>query len=285
MEFGYKRRLFITKLINYIILLVIASLISGCNANIGGNSIEANIQGQNYRSNEIRGKVEKAYVIGINLIMNEPVLSIGEIWALQQILKFSPDKTLRTFVDGQISNSAGNRFERLVNSKASRFRLPDYPGSGFDQLYIYILAAFGTPESRAISFIHDFLSEDEDGYILTHQLLVLEWAKQSGLQIPEELRKKKTYLLDRIYREQRRDRLFSDLYAERNAILFLFSYPNPKDAGKWVLTTLNAQLPNGGWGLHSREVSYNGQKTTLSFTARHTLALVLLTLRLYLKKY
>lgn len=285
MEFGYKRRLFITKLISYIILLAIASLISGCNANIAENSIEANIQGQNHRSNEIREKVEKAYVIGINLIMNEPVLSIGEIWALQQILKFSPDKVLRTFLDGQISNSAANRFERLVDSNAPRFRLPDDPGSGFDQLYIYILAAFGRPESRAISFIHDFLSKDEDGYILTHQLLVLEWAKQSGLQIPEELRRKKTYLLDRIYREQTRDRLFSDLYAERSAILFLYRHPTPEDARKWVLKTLNAQSPDGSWGLHSKEVAYNEQKTTLNFTANHTLALVLLTLGIYLDKY
>jgi hypothetical protein len=42
------------------------------------------------------------------------------------------------------------------------------------------------------------LLQERTGYFLTHQFLVLEWASQTGLDLPKEMIAKRTELLARI---------------------------------------------------------------------------------------
>jgi len=234
---------------------------------------------------EIRKRAAKAYTSGLAAVMQEPVLTVGDVWVLQEILKCAPDKVLRQFVNNNTARLSGDPFLRLINPTAPLMDLPVDPGVGATRFYNFMLAPFGRPEERAISFINDFLSTDESGYALTHQFLVLEWAEQMGLEFPKQMSAKKQKLQGRILQEQLTDKSFSDLYAERVAILLRFTEPEPFDVTQWVQTIVNAQLQDGSWGLYSGHLAYDRQSVTGKPGVIHTIVLVLLTLRIYLDKY
>ena len=239
----------------------------------------------NLNLTRLRTQAAEAFTSGIAAIMREPVLSVDEIWVLREILKLTPDEALQQFVNDKIAGLRGNSFLRLIDPNVSRIDLSADQYSGFSRFYSYVLAPFGMPEERAISFINDFLATEESGYILTHQFLVLEWAEQTDLELPEPLRNKRKGILERILQEQLADDSFSDLYAERAAILLRFKKPKAKDAVNWIRTIVNAQLKDGSWGIYSKELTYDGQSTILKPTASHTIVLSLLSLRVYLNAY
>ncbi|MBU0698800.1 MAG: hypothetical protein KKE59_05170 [Proteobacteria bacterium] len=232
-----------------------------------------------------RARVEKAHTLGLAAILREQVLTVGEIWLLQKMLKSAPNKALQQMVNDRAADLAGHPFERLINPSTPYANLPEDPGCGLTRFYNYILAPFGTPKKRAISFIDDFLSTDESGYVLTHQFIVLEWAEQTCLELPEQLEAKRKKLLDQILWEQLADKSFSDLYVERVAILLYFGDPDAIAAAQWIKTIVNAQLPDGSWGLYTEHLSYDGQSITGKPGTSHTIVLALLSLRAYLDKY
>ena len=240
---------------------------------------------RNFNLTTLRTKAAKAYTSGVAAIMRGQVSSVDEIWVLREILKLTPDKTLQQFVNDKVASLEKDSFLRLVDPNVSRVELPADPCSGFTRFYSYVLAPFGRPEERAISFINDFLATEESGYILTHQFLVLEWAEQTGLELPGPLRNKRKGILERILQEQLADDPFSDLYAERAAILLRFKKIKAKDAANWIRTIVNAQLEDGSWGFYSKELNYDGQSTILKTAASHTIVLSLLSLRVYLNAY
>jgi hypothetical protein len=233
----------------------------------------------------LRTQAAEAYTSGLATIMREPVLFADEIWALQEISKLTPDEALQQFINDKAAGLGEDPFLRLIDPNVSRVDLPTDPHSGFTRFYCYVLAPFGKHEERAISYINDFLATEESGYILTHQFIVLEWAEQSGLELPEPLRNKRKGILERILQEQLRDDSFSDLYAERVAILLHYKKVKVKYATNWIRTIINAQIEDGSWGVHSDELTYDGQSTIVEPTASHTIALTLLSLRVYLNTY
>jgi hypothetical protein len=232
-----------------------------------------------------RTMVEKAYTLGLAAILRQQVLTVGDIWLLQEMLKSAPNKALQQMVNDRAADLAGHPFERLINPNTPYVNLPEDPGVGLTRFYNYLLAPFGAPKKRAISFIDDFLSIDESGYVLTHQFIVLEWAEQTSLELPEQLGAKRQKLLNQILREQLEDKSFSDLYMERVAILLYFGDPDALAAAQWIKTIVNAQLPDGSWGLYVEHLSYDGQSITGKPGTSHTIVLALLSLRAYLDKY
>ncbi len=217
--------------------------------------------------------------------MRETVSSVGDVWVLQEICKLAPDKALQQLVNDSVAKFIGDPFLRLIDPNAPRVDLPADPGTGLTRFYNYMLAPFGTHRDRAVSFVNDFLATDESGYVLTHQFLVREWAEQIGFELSDQLVTKKQEILGRILQEQLTDNSFSDLYAERVAILLRFGDPKPSDAAQWVQTIVNAQLQDGSWGLYSEKVTFDGESTTGEPGVSHTVALALLSLRVYLDKY
>ncbi len=69
---------------------------------------------------------------------------------------------------------------------------------------------------------------------------------------------------------------FSDLLAERAALLLLFSTLATNEVIQWVSAVLDAQLPDGTWGRHSTELPYDGKSVTVHTAPTHTSALALL---------
>ncbi|MBA7610627.1 hypothetical protein ES703_17839 [subsurface metagenome] len=240
---------------------------------------------RNFNLTTLRTKAAEAYTSGLAAIMRESVSSVDEIWVLREILKLTQDEALQQFVNDKAASLGGDSFLRLIDPNVSRVDLPADPCSGFTRFYSYVLAPLGRPEKRAISFINDFLATEESGYILTHQFLVLEWAEQTGLELPKQLEAKKPKILERILQEQLTDDSFSDLYAERAAILLRFGDQKPSNAAQWVEIIVNAQLEDGSWGLYSENLTFDGESTTGEPGASHTIVLALLSLRAYLDKY
>jgi hypothetical protein len=80
-----------------------------------------------------------------------------------------------------------------------------------------------------------------------------------SLGLPIDLKAKQRAVLRRISAEQAGAELFSDLYAERAAILLHFSKPSASDAHRWMHTMVNAYLENGMWAHYSESMVYDGE--------------------------
>lgn len=283
-------------LFSLILSMACSSCMGGGASKAGNNSRTSAYMGKDFDVSEenrnddlalrqLKELAKKVYVSGMKAALKESRLNVGDIWVLQEILKSAPNRELRQFVDSKMSSFAGDPFERLINPDASRVALPVDPGVGASRLYHYMLALAGFPEKRAISFITDFLSTNESGYILTHQLLVLEWSKQTGLALPHNILLKENILLERIKQEQLSDESFSDLYAERVAVLLHFGKQEVADVATWIKTIVEAHLRDGSWGQYSDSLSYDGEITTGELGANHTRILALLAIRDFLDNY
>ncbi|NQV32543.1 MAG: hypothetical protein HQ515_07605, partial [Phycisphaeraceae bacterium] len=176
-------------------------------------------------------------------------------------------------------------FLQLIDPCAPCVELPVNPGAGLERFYSYMLAPFGTPRERAVSLINDFMAIHSSGYILTHQLLLLQWAEQIGFELPKHMALKKQDLLERILQEQLENHPFSDLYAERVAILLYFGHQDPSNAANWVQAIVNAQLQDGNWGIYCETVTFDDESITGELGVSHINALALLSLRTFLDRY
>ena len=89
------------------------------------------------------------------------------------------------------------------------------------------------------------LSTTSAGYEATHQLLALEYMKQNGCLSPDE--EKTLGLTARaIAAEQQQDAVFSDLWAERLAVLLYGDYRQLVETS-WIETLIAQQDPSGAW--------------------------------------
>ena len=194
-----------------------------------------------------RDSVETAYLRARTAVLAETNLQAGSIWNLRQGLSRHPDPELAAFLDRAAAELAGTRYERLVLPDAPRIQLPEELGRGLEQLTSYSMAPLGIPEERALRWVADYAAPDASGYTLTHQFLYIEFAEQTGLELPELLAARRDALLGRIEAEQSAATGFSDLFAERVAILMLFGDPQPEQATGWIEVLLRTQLANGHW--------------------------------------
>ncbi len=231
-----------------------------------------------------KAKALHAYDSGLAALMREPTLNPDVIWVLKQIEKIIPGEKLHDFIEKRTAMST-EKHPALCSiiPDAPRVELPEQLPSGFARYRECLLAPFGTPSGRAISFIEEFLLTNEKNYVLTHQFIVLVWAEQMDLPLPDHLVNRKQQLLKSILKEQRKDRLFSDLYAERAAMLLYYGNPKEKKADDWVNTILKAQLDDGRWKSDDPSlIDYDGQAAVLSLPSQHTTVLCLWALQAYL---
>jgi hypothetical protein len=210
-------------------------------------------------------------------IVQHERIDAGTIWNLQQVLEMRPDAELSAFVDDAVAKMKGTDYERLINPDAPRTRLPEDPGSGAMLLANSLKAAVGEPESRAIEWLTAFVEQPSFGYVLTHQLLAIKWAEWSGLELPREILDQKPGLLERIAREQSETTVYSDIYAERVALLLMYGAPSDSDAAGWIGTIVGEQLANGMWD--SRPASAGGEGN------RHPTTWCMFALAAFLESY
>ncbi len=217
--------------------------------------------------------VARAVARGIEALLLEPSFQVGDIWVLQQLIHLQPHVGLARLVEWWTGELEPNPFLRQIDPGAEYAALPPDPGRGIWRFYHYVLAPFGRPESRALEFLRDFVWREATGYALTHQFLAIEWAKEQGLALPETLIATRPELLGRIAAEQAADGTFSDLFAERAALLIRFAEPAPAESSAWIDTLLTAQLPDGSWQDFSRTViDFDGERAPTMQSRAHTTA-------------
>jgi hypothetical protein len=199
-----------------------------------------------------------------------PAMEIGETWLLQQLARRRPDPALAALVERTRQRLSGHRAARLVDPAAPRLELPADAGHGIMRLANYVFAPVGAPPDRAMAFIEEFTATPLDGYLLTHQFLVLEWAEAVGLTLPAAVRARRAGLLDRLAREQRAATGFTDLFAERAAILLAFAPPPDDEAARWIEVIASAQLADGRWQSAPSTFAYDGQNASATHPWVHT---------------
>jgi hypothetical protein len=172
-----------------------------------------------------------------------------EVWLATHLLCRRPDGWLRarTLVERarlkMVGPSARLMDPRQVGAEVSYEHLQRR-----QDLRSYVAASTGDPESLALEMLRRFLGVNEDGHLLTHQLLVLVWWEDVGRELPPDLASRRPELMERVRREQEADPRFSDLYAERAIVLAWFgSAPCPPDLPRWAATVIEAQDSSGGW--------------------------------------
>ena len=89
------------------------------------------------------------------------------------------------------------------------------------------------------------LSTTSTGYDLTHQFLALQYMKQNGCLSPSE-QKVIGLAAQRIAAEAQRDPEFSDLWAERLAVLLYGDYRRLVEMS-WIEALIAKQEPSGAW--------------------------------------
>ena len=241
--------------------------------------------GEEFDLAQLRATAERIYMAGMRSVLQEKNCNVGEVWILKEILKLDHDDQLSRFVKAKIDTLSGDPFLRIVNPKAPLVWLPKDPGSGGKRFYTSMLAAVGTPTARALSYINEFLSSGANRYVLTHQFLALAWFEQTNTELPIDLKEMQRAILRRLSAEHAGAESFSDLYAERVAILLHFSKPSASDAHRWMHTMVSAYLDNGMWARYSESMVYDGETIIGAPGANHTRALALLSIRLYLDHY
>jgi hypothetical protein len=190
---------------------------------------------------------EEALKLSWQAMVRQRSLDAGLVWNLQQVQRMQPDPGMQPFLDDAVDRLAGTPYERLVNPSAPRAQLPEDPGEGAIRLSNYLKAPLGEPRERAIAWISEYVAEPGYGYTLTHQLLALQWARHTELELPEPLLELQPELMRMIDEEQAGARLFSDIYAERAGLLLMYGSPSRERAEGWVRVIVDRQLEEGLW--------------------------------------
>lgn len=213
-----------------------------------------------------------------------PAMEPGEAWFLQRLARERDDPALRALVARTEQRLASHAMARLLDPAAAPFPLPAAPPSGIQRLAVYVFAAAGAPPERAAAYVDAFTATPDTGYVLTHQWLALVWAEAVGLALPAAVAARAPGLLDRIAAEQRVDAAFSDLFAERAAILVAFGQPPRDDMARWVDIIVAAQPADGRWTSPPSPLSYDGVHATARHRWEHTTGFVAAALGYWLQR-
>ena len=175
-------------------------------------------------------------------------------------------------------------FLRLVDPSRPRPTLPETVGTGIQKVHTLILSSVGQPKHRAVDYLKRFVSEKHEGYWLTHQYFALRWFRHDRGELPPELEEKERELLIRIHDEQVREQGFSDLYAERVALLLLSGKNVEREnVESWIKKIIKNQKPTGDWGEHDWNVEYEGETAPVRRQVIHTHMLCLTAIHCFLE--
>lgn len=232
-------------------------------------------------------RAEQAYGAAIAALSapDAPAMEPGEAWFLQRLARARNDPALRTLVTRSEQALASHVAARLLRPDAAPYALPADPQFGIKKLAVYVFAPAGAPPERAVAFIDAFTATPAAGYVLTHQFLVLEWAPAAGLALPAQVAARRADLLERIAAEQRGDAQFSDLFAERAAILLAFARPAEAEAARWVDVIVAARPADGRWTSPPSSLHYDGVTATATHRWEHTTGFVAAALGYYLEAF
>ena len=206
------------------------------------------------------------------------------VWFTQLLLRDRDDPELERWVEEQIPLHREDPFFPIIApAEAAPKPLPSDPGHGLIKWGVYLLAAVADPEPIALRYLNDYLGMTEmTGYILTHQVSALEWARAKHRPLASEVYDRLPVLLARIEEEHAEDTVFSDLWVERAAFLTAFGEPTSAQIERWTSVLVENHLGNGDWGDGATEIHFDGQSMVGDHEREHARGMAMIVLAHYL---
>lgn len=225
--------------------------------------------------------VRRAFRAGVSALDGGTIADPSMVWILRKLLKTLPDPALQAVVDRNAQRLWHHQTARLIHSAAPPINLRSEPLHGIAGFAMHVHAPISQPRAQAAQLIEDFLARPAQGYVLTHQLLVILWAHEQHIEVRDPTTRARA-IRAQMSLEQERDHEFSDLFAERAAFLLAFDTPRMPEARRWIELIVGAQQSDGRW-LDPRpsRLTFDGQDAAVMHEWTHTTSLSLTALGLY----
>ena len=232
----------------------------------------------------LRARVLEAYEAGVAAMVADENVATDVVWFARLLLEDRPNEALQAWYDRQRPRHADELYYPIVDpSVLSTTESPEVLPRGILRFAMYLHAAVAGPDAIALPHLEEYLSiEDADGYILTHQLSGLEWARALDRALPAEVYARAADYVERIRAEHRTDHRFRDLWAERAAFVALFGQATPSELESWSRTIVDHHLGNGDWGHGSFDLEFDGDRSVGEQPRSHVRGLSLIVLSRYL---
>ena len=213
---------------------------------------------------------------------------LDAVWHTDLLLAIRPDPQLQFWADTRRRLQSDHLTYRLIEPTAALTELPEDPGTGLDKWGVYMRAPFGTPRELAVRYVADYLGPElagpESGYVLTHQLTVLEWSRMTDLPPPRGALGAKARAA-RAHRRRARGRrpLLRPL---RRAHLLSFGVrePNDEELERSVRIIVDAQTEPGVWAPPPITLSYDGESRETEVEPEHARKMSMVALAEYLRR-
>ena len=229
-------------------------------------------------------RAAEAFLAGRKAMLADQTVATDVVWFAQEILKDRPDSELAAWVEHQIPLHTDDLYYPIIDpTRLSKVEVPEQLPRGLLKFGFYLLAAVGGPDSRAIPVFEEYLAiEDAEGYVLTHQLSGLEWARALDRPFPESTYARSAEFVTRIREEHDSDDRFRDLWAERAAFLTLFGNPNAEELAAWTEKLVDYHLGNGDWGHFATYMAFDGGSSVGEHPRAHVRGMSMIVLSRYL---
>lgn len=177
---------------------------------------------------------------------NEPS-SVEDAFVMSHLLEDIEREGLEEFVQKGREKFKDDPSIWYLVAGSPRIAIPATLPKGRELYDLITSTPHADPPRRSFDLIIDFFVTPHQGYLLTHQVFMLEVAKSRGIELPPTIFPNGSQFISKIYLEQREDTQFSDLYARRTLMLLLYSVPPEELARNWVNIVLAAQQEDGSW--------------------------------------
>ncbi len=227
----------------------------------------------------------RAYSAARHVVLQSKDVAIDAVWFAQLAVQARPDPEISTWIDRRITEYEQDPFFPIIVPHAkSPQQLPANLGRGLARWRNYLLASVAGADSIAMPHLEDYLGMDTNGYILTHQLTALEWARAMGRPLPKAADERRAKLLERIADEHARDPYFSDLWVERSAFLTVYGEPDEKTLEEWAAFIVEHHLGGGDWGHGGTDITFDGQSLLGEQVREHVTGMAMIVLAHYLEQ-
>lgn len=227
-----------------------------------------------------------ALMRGITFLENQEPTAIEDAFIVSHIYLQAKRKGLEGFIQKAREMYKNDPAIWYLTAGSPRMTLPDPLPAGKARLELITNTPQMDPPRKAYDLLIEFLVTPCNGYLLTHQVFMLEVAKSRKVELPENIFPDGSQYMGKVSLEHAEDSAFSDLYARRTFLLLLYTMPDEKDANIWIDVLLKAQREDGSWlDEHTVSAELGGETFTVQPTQVRTTAYTTYAMAVYVKRF
>lgn len=231
----------------------------------------------------LRERAVAVYNAAMRSLLAAERTEIDAVWFAQIVERMQPDPDLAEWINAQIRLHVADSFYPMIAPDAHpTARVDRDPGRGIAKWITYLRSAVADPDAIAMRHLADYLAMDATGYILTHQLSALEWARAANRPLARSDLARLPVLLQEIAAEHEKDSIFSDLWVERAAFMTAFGNPDPESIRDWVGVLVEHHLGSGDWGDGATMLHFDGESKVGYQQREHARGMAMIVLARYL---